>query len=83
MKAPKHPNVSASIYNGEAQFLYECSYDCKYAMYHTNPPEPEDMCVMIGEGQACNCVPARLAATESLLKAIGSEVKELKEGIEA
>lgn len=76
-KAMAHANITASLYDGEAQICVECRDNgrhCKYARYYTEPHEPGDDPACMNAGSACGHPLARREALLALREAVNVEL---------
>lgn len=75
--ATKLPNVSASIYQGELQMIFECvgAEACKFALCQMMPPDGSEAC-FFSEYGSCSCPGAKYAAIKGLRGRLAKEMAE-------
>ena len=76
----KHPNINASLYDGEVTISVECSCakTCPFKRFFCEPPEPEDECGFLKTGGNCASGRANLAAMQALKTKLEGAIKELE-----
>ena len=80
MKRKNTPNVSASLYDGDFQLVYECvgELNCKFVLCSLMPPQSDAECFFREYG-ACRCPEAQHASIERLRAMITGEMKQRSE----
>ncbi len=76
----KHPNISAGLYEGEAQVFFECPADrrCKFASLYVYPDDGMEDPACMGNGQACRDWRAHRAALTALRAVIDAELEKIE-----
>lgn len=79
-KAIKSPNITASIYNGELQILFDCvgAEVCRFALCPVMPPDGSEECTYRDHGSCIN-PPAQYAAITRLRSRLLKELNERSE----
>lgn len=79
-KTIKTANISATLYDGEFDVVFECAGVgvCRFALCHIMPPDGSEECTFREYG-SCRCPPAQYAAIESLCRKLSKELKQRSE----
>ena len=80
MKKAKHPNISVTLWDGDATVIIECPGICKLAEYHMLPPDPEDDCMWIDprDRNKCRNAQAHLDARTAVSELLTNEIKRVR-----
>lgn len=75
--ATKLPNVSASLYQGELQLIFDCVgvETCKHALCPVMPPDGSETCFFAEYG-SCSCPSAKYEAMKRLRDLLAKEMVE-------